>query len=166
MVDKNRRAATTPNYMRRTNATLVLQAVRDHGPLSRTDLAKLTGLSKPTVNAIVSDLGAQGYIRETENSSIKQERPGPRATSLWFAADVGHVLGLDLGATRLAAMVTDLTGHQVAYEQKQLDSPTYMADPEQFMGAVEELVRAALSAAHLTRDRLWAVGVGVPGFID
>lgn len=166
MVDGIRRAATTPNYMRRTNATLVLLAVRDHGPLSRTELAKLTGLSKPTVNAIVSDLCAQGYVRETENASIKQERPGPRATSLRFVANVGHVLGLDLGATRLSAMVTDLTGHPVAYEQKQLDNPGYMADPEQFMGAVEELVDAALSAGQLTREHLWAVGIGVPGFID
>jgi predicted NBD/HSP70 family sugar kinase len=152
--------------MRRTNATLVLQAVRDQGPLSRTDLAKLTGLSKPTVNAIVSNLCAQGYIREIEHSLIKQGRPGPRATSLSFAADVGHVLGLDLGATRLAAMVTDLAGRPVAYEQKQLDGPGYMADPEQFMGALEELVCAALASADLARDRLWTVGVSIPGFID
>lgn len=166
MADRIRQAVTTPNYMRQTNATLVLLAVRDRGPLSRTELAKLTGLSKPTVNAIVSDLCAQGYIREAENSSIKQERPGPRATSLWFAANVGHVLGLDFGATRLAAMVTDLAGHPVAYEQMQLDDPGYMADPEQFMVAIDELVEAALSSANLTRDHLWAVGIGVPGFID
>lgn len=165
-MDGTRQAATTPNYMRRTNATLVLQAVRDQGPLSRSDLAKLTGLSKPTVNAIISNLCTQGYIREIERPSIKQERPGPRATSLSFAADVGHVLGLDLGASRLAVMVTDLAGHPVAYEQKQLDSPGYMANPEQFMGAIEELVCAALSSAHLTRDHLWAVAAGVPGFID
>jgi predicted NBD/HSP70 family sugar kinase len=166
MSDGVHQAATTPAYMRRTNATLVLQAIRDHGPLSRTDVAKLTGLSKPTVNTIVSSLSAQGYIRESGSRSVKQERPGPRATSLSFVADVGFVLGLDLGATRLAAMVTDLTGRSLAYEQLQLEDPAYLERPEQFMRAVEQLVSATLASADVPRDRLWSVGIGVPGFID
>src|SRR5918995_4833495 len=160
------RAATTPHFMRRTNATLVLQAVRDHGPLSRTGLAKLTGLSKPTVNEIVSRLCAQGYIREGASRSARQERPGPRATSLSFVADVGYLMGLDLGSTRIAAMVTDLTGRPLAHEQKHLGNGAEAATAERFMAAVEDLVASALAAAQVSRDRLWSVGVGIPGFID
>ena len=159
-------AATTPHFMRRTNATLVLQAVRDHGPLSRTGLAKLTGLSKPTVNEIVSRLCAQGYIREGESRSARQERPGPRATSLSFVADVGYLMGLDLGSARIAAMVTDLTGRPLAHEQKHLGNGAEAATAERFMAAVEDLVASALAAAQVSRDRLWSVGVGIPGFID
>jgi predicted NBD/HSP70 family sugar kinase len=157
-------AATTPTVMRRTNATLVLQAVRDHGPLSRAGLARLTGLSKPTVNAIVSRLCARGYLREG-GSPGKQERPGPRATSLSFVAEVGTLLALDLGSTRLAAMVTDLAGRPLAHEQRRLDDGA-QATTDRFMAAVDELVEAALEAAGVSRDRLWSVGVGVPGFID
>jgi len=166
MAEGAHQAATTPNYMRRTNATLVLQAIRDQGPLSRVHLAKLTGLSKPTVNAIVSSLCVQGYIRESASHPEKSGRPGPKATSLSFVADVGHVLGLDLGATRVAAMVTDLAGRPLGYEQKQLDHAVEALRPDPFMRAVDDVAAAALAAAGLSRDRLWAVGVGIPGFID
>jgi predicted NBD/HSP70 family sugar kinase len=166
-------AVTTPSKMRRTNATLVLRAIRDQGPLSRSEAARVTGLSKPTVNTIVGHLLTQGYIHETdgrEAAARKPDRPGPRANRLTFHAGVGHVLGLDLGATRIAAVVADLDGRAVACEQRQSGvSPNGVSPdgrPERFLAAVDGLVDAALAAAGLARSDLWTVGVGIPGFLD
>ena|SRR5690348_123366 len=86
--------AGSPGLLRRLNSAAVLHAVRSDGPLSRADIARATGLSKPTVNAAVEALLEQGYLSEGELST--PTGPGRRARLLRFASDVGHVLGVDI----------------------------------------------------------------------
>ena len=48
----NRLPTGSPRLLRRLNSAAVLRAIRAHGPISRADLARATGLSKPgTVDA-------------------------------------------------------------------------------------------------------------------
>src|SRR5579884_587368 len=101
--------AGSPQLLRRLNSAHVLRAIRAHGPISRTDLARATGLSKPTINEVVEPLLAGGTIVETAAAvEARPARPGRRARLLRFRADGGHVLGLDVGATSLLALVADL----------------------------------------------------------
>ena len=56
------RGAATPRLLRRLNAGLVLDALRESGPLRVTELAARTELSRPTVDAVVDDLVRLGWI--------------------------------------------------------------------------------------------------------
>jgi predicted NBD/HSP70 family sugar kinase len=161
-----RHAATTPNYMRRTNAILVLDAIRAKRGIARVELARTAGLSRPTVNAIVSALLGQGYVRELDEPQQKQDRPGPRASTLAFVPDVGFVLGLDLGATALAAMVADLDGNQMVFVQRPIEKSVHIDNPTEYMAVLTGFVDEILAEAKLTRSQIWAVGVSVPGQID
>ncbi len=156
---------TTPAYMRRQNTTSVLKAVRRDGPLSRTDISKRTGLSKPTINDIVTSLLAQNYLRETDDVPARQERPGPRASQLTFAADVAYVMGIDLSFYKIAVTVADLNGEACATERLVL-KPTDQGNAGAFIKAVNKVVSKALKSARIERSRLWAVGIGVPGAFD
>jgi predicted NBD/HSP70 family sugar kinase len=162
----SRQAATTPNYMRRTNAILVLDAIRANRGVARVELARATGLSRPTVNAIVSALLSQGYVRELDEPVQKQDRPGPRASTLAFVPDVGFVLGLDLGATALTAMVADLDGNQIVFVQKPIEKSVHVDNPTEYMAALTGFLGEILAEAGLARSQIWAVGVSVPGQID
>jgi predicted NBD/HSP70 family sugar kinase len=147
--------AGSPGLLRRLNSAAVLHAVREDGPLSRADLARTTGLSKPTVNAAVELLLEQGYVQEEEAAG--GDRPGRRPRLLRFAGDIGHVLGVDIGANKVLVLVADLAGQVIATERRR-------SDPGALLELVEEAAGAALAAAGVTG--LKAVGVGTPGVVD
>ena len=152
--------------MRRTNAILVLDAIRANRGITRVELSRATGLSRPTVNAIVSALLTQGYLREIEGAAQKQERPGPRATTLTFVPDAGFVIGLDLGSADITVLITDLDGTQVAFGQRSVDRTIHVSSPAGYLAALTALLDDTLGQAGLARSRIWAVGVSVPGHID
>jgi predicted NBD/HSP70 family sugar kinase len=155
----------TPAAMRRQNTVTVLQAVRREGPLTRSDIAKRTGLSKPTVNDIVASLLSQAYLRETDGGPGRQERTGPRATLLQFAADVGAVLAVDLSIFKVTVVVADLDGSVRATQRLTLRSK-HQANADAFVRAVDETVEGALREAGIARNELWFVAIGIPGTLD
>jgi Mn-dependent DtxR family transcriptional regulator len=68
--------------MRQINSAAILRAVHQGGPASRPEIARLTGLSLPTVNSIVDSLLQAGYLCESApDGSIGARRPGPTRTS-------------------------------------------------------------------------------------
>ena len=147
--------AGSPGLLRRLNSAAVLHAVREDGPASRADIARATGLSKPTVNAAVEALLEQGYL--TEDGEPVVGRPGRRPRLLRFAAEAGHVLGVDIGANKVLAVVADLAGTVLATERRP-------SEPAAVLDLVEEAAGAALAAAGVTS--LEAAGVGTPGVVD
>src|SRR5829696_8888531 len=95
----------SPQLLRRLNSAHVLRTIRAHGPISRAELAKATGLSKPTVNEVVEPLLQAGTIVESApDESERPLRPGRPARLLRFRADLGHVLGIDIGANKLLVL--------------------------------------------------------------
>src|SRR5262245_24591422 len=98
--------AGSPGLLRRLNSAAVLHSVRTDGPLSRADIARSTGISKPTVAAAVEVLLEQGYL--TEDPELGQPaRPGRRPRLLRFASRIGHVLGIDIGANKVLVFASD-----------------------------------------------------------
>src|SRR3954464_891881 len=110
------RPPASPALLRRLNSAAVLHAVREDGPVSRADLARTTGLSKPTVNAAVEQLLEQGYV--SEDGEPPSGRPGRGARLLRFASGLGHVVGIDIGANKVLVLVADLAGEVLATERR------------------------------------------------
>src|SRR3954454_13345342 len=107
--------AGSPGLLRRLNSAAVLHAVREDGPASRADIARATGLSKPTVNAAVEVLLGQGYLTE-DPARASASRPGRRPRLLRFASGLGCVLGVDIGANTVLVLVADLAGRVLVTE--------------------------------------------------
>ena len=146
------------------NQELILHVIRDRGPLSRTEIARETGLSKPTVNEVVELLLAGTYVLETDGGD-RPRRPGPRARLLTFRADLGHVLGLDVGADKAVAAVADLSGRIVATERRRV-SEQARSGQAALLRELRAVAAAALARAGIERSSLRAAGVGTPGVVD
>lgn len=156
----------SPPLLRRLNSALVLDTIRANGPIARADIARATGLSKPTVNEVVELLLSDGYVQErVAEGELRPRRPGPRARLLSFRADLGHVLGLDIGANKILALVADLSGRVVASERRRTGGRDALG-ADTLLREVRATVRAALSGAGVPADELKAVGVGTPGVVD
>jgi predicted NBD/HSP70 family sugar kinase len=162
----NRLPAGSPQLLRQLNSAHVLRAIRTHGPISRAELAKTIGLSKPTVNEVVEGLRGKGTVLESEaNGADRPLRPGRRARLLRFRADLGHVLGIDIGANKLLVVVADLNGDVVVSERVPVQ-PRERADATALLKCVQAAATTALAAAGTRRSELQAVGVGSPGVVD
>jgi hypothetical protein len=83
-------------------------------------LAKEVGLSNKTVNDVTEFLLTEGFIRDYSTTEDDRARPrGPVPRLFTFCADLGHVMGIDIGADKIVALVADLTGHVVGSARRQ-----------------------------------------------
>ena len=84
--------------------------------ISRAEIARLTGLSKPTVNALVSDLEKAGVVKLL--ASVQSPgRIGRPAASYQLESDAAIVVGVDMGATKTLVGVADLLGDVMAVDR-------------------------------------------------
>lgn len=145
--------------LRSNNERLLLEHLRTVGTASRAQLARETGLSKPTVSSALAALETSGLVRvagmvapERGRSAVLYE-PDPTA---------GYVLGVDIGRARLRAAVADLAGEVVARIDIPNDGSTADAVAEAVVGAASRVLRDADVAA----ERIVHVAVGTPGVFD
>ncbi|MBA2946902.1 ROK family transcriptional regulator [Streptomyces himalayensis] len=152
-----------PSLLRRINSAVVLHALRAADPATLTEITRVTGLSRPTVEGVVEGLVEAGLVVETavdEGATRKQGRPARRFR---FRAEAGHLLGLEIGPHRVAAVLGDLEGRMLGTASKDVDE-TAPADErlERLRTAVADLLRKA----GVARSSLRAVGVGTPGIVE
>jgi predicted NBD/HSP70 family sugar kinase len=149
----------TPSLLRGINDRAALDLLLEHGPLSRTQLGELTGLSKPTAAQLLTRLADAGLVITSGNSS---GGPGPRAQLYAVNPDAAYVAGLDVTPTRVLAAVADVTGRTIGdYELK---TPR-KAGPDAVHDVLQALDGAAASAG-IDRHRLHRLVIGTPGAFD
>lgn len=149
----------TPRVLRAMNDRAALDLLLEHGPLSRTRIGKLTGLSKPTASQLLARLEAAGLVVATGTS---EGRPGPNAQLYTVNARAAHVAGLDVNERRIVAAVADVTGAEVG--QFELATPGRRADS--VVRQVADALDGAAKEAGLTRADLHRVVIGTPGAFD
>ncbi len=157
--------AGSPSLMRQLNLASVLKVIRAQGPIPRPELARVTGLSMPTVKQVVEVLAARGYVEEIDPPADADlpRRPGPRARYLAFKATLGYVLAVDVGAYNTVAKLADLSGSVVSSTRSVHLEP---ADRHAALGAILSCVDTVLVESGVQRGDVRAVVIGTPGVVD
>src|SRR5215813_13431889 len=144
--------------IREINQSLILSLVRDHGPISRTDIAEAAHLSLATVSGITSALIDQGLVYEHEAGI---STGGRRPILLALNPQAGLVIGVKLTESQIVAALTDLNAEVIAQRAVPLGGDRR---PEAVVAALAEIVDD-LRAAHAER-RIFGIGLGMAGVID
>jgi predicted NBD/HSP70 family sugar kinase len=139
---------------RRISRLRIVDALRA-GPLSRADVARATGMSRPLVSNLVGELAAAGLVREDAEAARPQGRGRP-PTLLRLAATAGAVLGVELDHATIRVAVADL-GLTI------LDERVEAIDPDE--DPATGLDRAAAMAAELGLERVACAGLALPGTV-
>lgn len=126
-------------------------------PISRTEIARMTGLSKPTVNTLVADLEKAGMVR-LFRLNPSQGRKGRPAARYGLVPDAAVVVGVDMGATKTLVGVADLLGEVLAVER--IETPPHAAPAVDAAAVTARRLLATLGAGGA---RLEGACVGVPG---
>lgn len=141
------------------NRAAILNAIKAHGEIARTDIAAATGLSPATVTSLTAELIRDGLIFEKETGA---SRGGRRPILLALNAEGAYVVGIKLAEEDATLALTDLNARIVARRTIQLGA----RDPLSTSRQLARGVIALLKAAGVTRNRLLGVGVGLAGVID
>lgn len=149
--------AGSKELIREINAVIVLNAIRYHGLLSRTEIAKRTGLSLPTVSTITADLIAAGLVSERDTGISTGGRP---PTLLALHAAAGHALGVKLTERAVIGVLVDLEASVVERHTLAIAD----ASPD---GVVDTIARVAGRLTSSAAGRpIFGIGVGAAGVID
>ncbi|MFC8587808.1 ROK family transcriptional regulator [Streptomyces sp. NPDC057217] len=149
----------TPRVLRAMNDRAALDLLLEHGPLSRTRIGKLTGLSKPTASQLLARLEAAGLVVATGTT---EGRPGPNAQLYSVNARAAYAAGLDVTTRRIRAAVADVTGEIVG----ESELPTPGRSAAGVVGQVTEVLDGAVKAAGIAREDVRRLVIGTPGAFD
>jgi predicted NBD/HSP70 family sugar kinase len=153
--------------LRNSNRSRVIDALRRRGTASRSDLARITGLSRTTVTTLVADLHTRGLVVEepSDSPACRSETGsrGRRPAFLRLAPSAGAALGIDFGHRQLRVAVADLASNVLAERTIALDVD---GEADSAIDAAAVLTEAVLAEAGIDRSQIIGAGVGIPGPID
>ena len=157
--DRPHRAGGTPRLLRAHNERALLECLRSAGPSSRPDLARIAGLSKPTVSQALANLESVGLVRPVGPAS-----PSLGRTAMLYEVDptAGYVVGIDIGRAWIRVAAADLSGEIVARRDERNRARSGSA----LVRSVAAVAHEVVEAAGLTWKQVAHTVVGGPGVFD
>jgi predicted NBD/HSP70 family sugar kinase len=152
-------AGGTPRLLRAHNERTLLEHLRAAGPSSRPGLARIAGLSKPTVSQALANLESAGLVRTVGPAS-----PSLGRTAMLYEIDptAGYVVGIDIGRAWIRVAAADLSGKIVARR----DERNRARGAAALVKSVSEVAHDVVAAGGLTWKRVAHTVVGGPGVFD
>ena len=154
-IDLKKAQVANHSALRDINRQIVLNHVRERGPISRAEIARTTAMQRSTVSEIIDALIIDGTIEEIG----KGESTGGRCPQLlrlhagWAAA-----IGIDISPTRTSVATADIAGHI-------LDLTEFPTDAD-FEKTISRVIDCAVEFSRKSRDRIEGIGVSMPGLVD
>jgi predicted NBD/HSP70 family sugar kinase/DNA-binding CsgD family transcriptional regulator len=159
MAKLTRPARAIPPLLKNLNERTVLEAIRDGSPISRAQISRRAGISKPTVSLALQSLLEAGLVREATHD------PGePSYGAVFFepVPEAALVLGVDLGSRFLRGAICDLRGEVRARQDVELAD----ASADDALEAIDTLRDSLVAATGLSDDAIDGAVVGVPGVVE
>lgn len=154
-----------PDLIRDLNRSLVLNLVRERGPLSRAELARASGLSPSTVTDITALLLREGFLLEGDGGD-PDARPsgvlGRPGIALRVNPAAGVVIGAKVAADTVTFALNDLAGQTLALESRGHSARATAAETVHFLAAAIDDMKTQVPDG----ARLHGIGLGVPGIVD
>ena len=154
------------DLVRRQNRSLLLDALRQHGPLARIELGRHTGLSPASITSIASQLIADGILQEVSDTPapVVPMRRGRPLTQLDINPKSAHVVAVKISIDGIEMALADSRGSILGRHTSRI--ATYDAKPELFGHAVAAEITAFLSRQRMPPRKVSRIGVAVQGVAD
>ncbi len=142
--------------IRELNLSLALNRIRQAGAISRAALVRQTGLSASTISSLVTMLLDSGFVRESGHG---QSSGGRRPILLQFDYQFRYVLGVDMGATHILAVLMNLQGRVAASQHRRY---RVVDDPEGTIALIQQILQQLMAEANLHQENIIGLGITIP----
>ncbi len=142
------------------NESLILDVIRRHSPISRTGIARITGLSGATVTKFVYNLIQADFVRE---EGYDDSKGGRRPILLKLVPEARFAVGVELGAVNLRAVVINLEAEIVAKIAKKTKADE---GKEKVFERIIEIICQVIDTSGVEKEKIKGLGVGISGVID
>ncbi len=145
---------------RALNRRLILNLLRSRGPISRAEMAHITGLSPAAVTFVTAELMEEALVveRETVSGTSGGRRPVP--VDINYEAHLA--LGFKLNRYNIECVLTDLATSPLATAESSVADTT----PEGMIETIAATIPRLLSQANRQESEIRGIGVSIPGEID
>jgi predicted NBD/HSP70 family sugar kinase len=150
----------TPRLLRSMNERVLLEHLRQHGPISRAQLARATGLSKPTVSLALANLERARLVRPV--GQVGSERGGRQAILYEPDPTAGYVVGIDIGRSWVRVAVADLASTIIA----RCEERNLAQNVASLVDLTSEIAHRAVSAAGISLSQVVHTVIGTTGVYD
>lgn len=152
--------------VRRQNRRLVLDALRQTGPLARVELGRVTGLSPATITSIANQLTSDSLIVERHDlgSETNAPRRGRPLTRIDLDPAATLVLALNVSIAGIEMALADYRGAVVARQSSAV--ATYAARPDAFTARVIVEIQTFLARVRVALHRVSRIGIAIQGAAD
>jgi N-acetylglucosamine repressor len=146
--------------MREMNQNMLLNLIRRHAPISRTQLKKISGLSLATIVGITTVLIEQQLVVEV---GVARSTGGRKAGLLEIYPEGGYVIGIDLREYQIVGVVLNLHG-TIIYEETW---PVALRDnAQQAIDIIAGGIEAFMLRSRVPRAKVIGLGCGVSGIVN
>ncbi|WP_422443689.1 ROK family transcriptional regulator [Thermoanaerobacterium sp. DL9XJH110] len=136
-----------------------MNIIKEHEPISRQELAKITGLTPPAITGIIRELLNMGLVKEV---GLDKSRGGRRPVKLKFNPEAGYVIGIEVTRFETSMGIADLKNDPTGINIIKLD----MTDPEtgipQLVNAIKQVMQDEI---HRGKNFL-GIGIAFPGLLN
>lgn len=148
--------------LRDLNQSIVFNMIVERGSISRTELAKQSGLPAATITRIVGNFLSAGLVSEV---SSEESSGGRRPVLLSINPSAGYIVGVKLREDSMTVAICDLNCTIIhALEENTLANADTL--PHRVVEAIAEAVKRCLSEAGISVRKVLGIGVGLSGLID
>lgn len=146
--------------MKKFNARNVLKLIFEEEPISRTEIAKITGLTSSSITNIVNRFKKDEYVKE---SSLGNSSGGRKPINLVMNPTVKFIIGIELNAGNMIGLVTNFRAQKI----KKKVIPTNLNEgKEKVISRMVELINDLIRDANISKDKILGIGIAAPGPYD
>lgn len=150
----------TFQLMKSVNKSTVLNKIRQSGPISRAEIAKVTGITPPTVSSIVKELMDEKLVVE---SILGESQGGRKPTMLLLNRNDHYVIGVDAGSDSIKACVSDLVGTILVRSELPLQAHTTI---DSFLAVLIQAIQLVIKEMGVEGSKVFGIGIAMHGVVD
>lgn len=158
--------AETPANIRQRNRFTVLRLLRDHGPLSKSDLVELTDRTNTTIATIVDGLLAENLVEIVDGAQHGQHlEPSRGRPAVLYRLSSSHWItsGIQIASNAITVIIMGLDGTVLAHDTTAAPENLASGDVLRIAG---DLLEAVIKHTHDLHMELLGIGVALEGFVN
>ncbi len=147
------------DLVKQLNGAVVYRLIDQQGPISRIQIAEISGLAPASITKITRQLLERGLIKEIAQQA---STGGRRAISLTTECNLFHALAVKLGRNEIDIALLDLTGRVLAHHH----APFYYESPLELTTKLIKQLEDFITHYEKSFSELIAIAISLPGIVN